>query len=115
MGNSVVLRECVEFILLWTLDTRLSRRCNGITQPMNTNTRNNTSDYLTELPLLLSIDEVADLLRLKRRSITRMLQQGRLKSTKLTRSRGTAGRRLILRSSLEKLIQNGLDDHEATR
>ena len=73
-------------------------------------TAQETSKILPGVPPLLSIDEVASLLRLKRRSVTRMLQQGRLKASKLTRGPGTAGRRLVLRSSVEALIQAGLDE-----
>jgi excisionase family DNA binding protein len=58
----------------------------------------------------LTIQEVATLLRCSNRTIARMLAQGRLRGSKITRSSGTAGRRLILRSELEQLVSAGIDD-----
>lgn len=66
--------------------------------------------HLAGLPPLLSISEVQALLHLKRRSVTRLLAEGRLRGPKITRSSGPAGRRLILRSSLEELIAAGMDE-----
>ena len=73
-------------------------------------TQDRPTSYLSGLSPVLTIDEVASLLRLKRRSVTRMLQTGRLIGSKLTRSGGTAGRRLILRESVERLIAAGMDE-----
>lgn len=72
--------------------------------------RKTTSKLLDGLPLLLSLSETAELLHLTRRSVTRLLAEGRLRGTKITRSRGPAGRRLILRSSVEALVQAGMDE-----
>ncbi len=68
-----------------------------------------SSNYLAELPPLLSIDRTAELLVVTRRTIARMIAEGRLRSTKLTRSSGPGGRRLVLRESVEELIELGMD------
>lgn len=65
---------------------------------------------LADYPILLTIDESADILHVKRRSISRYVAQGLLVATKLKRGSGTAGRRLILRSSVEALIAAGMDN-----
>jgi len=77
---------------------------------MTTPVRSYLVGHLIELPPLLSISEVQGLLHLTRRSVTRLLAEGRLRGPKITRSRGPGGRRLILRSSLEELVQAGLDE-----
>jgi hypothetical protein len=76
-------------------------------------TKQPAKTILNELPPLLPIDAVADLLALKRRSINRLIREGRLTATKLTRSNGRAGRRLVLTSSVEALIVAGMDDSSA--
>ena len=65
---------------------------------------------LADLPPLLTIRQTANLLHLSPRRISEIVQDGRLVTTKITRSSGPAGRRLILRSSVERLIVDGMDD-----
>jgi hypothetical protein len=74
---------------------------------MSTNTQ--TTSFLSDLAPLLSIGETASLLHLSRRRVSDLLSEGRLRGPKITRSRGPAGRRLILRESLEQLIADGMD------
>jgi hypothetical protein len=71
---------------------------------------NHTQTYLGEYRPLLTFAEVEQLLCLKRRSVARLVAQGRLVGPKLTRGSGTAGRRLILRESVERLIRDGMDE-----
>jgi len=61
------------------------------------------------VPPLLTIDETAELLHLSRRRISAMLSEGRLRGSKITRSGGPGGRRLVLRSSIEALIVQGME------
>ena len=58
---------------------------------------------LQELPPFLTREEVANLLRVTIRSISRLVSQGRLRTLKLSRGPG-GGRVLIARRELERFL-----------
>lgn len=68
------------------------------------------TSYLGELPPLMTFAQVGSLLHLSRRRVSALLSEGRLRGPKITRSAGPAGRRLILRDSVEALIRAGMDE-----
>jgi hypothetical protein len=60
-------------------------------------------------PAWLSKNEVAAILHMGLRSVSRLVAARRLVASKITRSSGPGGRVLIDRASLERLITSGLD------
>ncbi|MBN1654386.1 MAG: helix-turn-helix domain-containing protein [Deltaproteobacteria bacterium] len=71
--------------------------------------KNIQTSLLAEYRPLMTFDEVQQLLNLTRRSVARLVSEGRLRGPKITRGSGTSGRRLILRDSVERLIVDGMD------
>jgi excisionase family DNA binding protein len=62
-------------------------------------------ELLSNLPPFLTADEVAELLRVSRRTINDFLAQGRLDSMKITPGPGS-GRRLIPREAVAKFLSS---------
>jgi len=61
-----------------------------------------------QIPIYVTLDEVAQILRLSRTSINRLVRQGRLRSFKNSKAR--SAHRLIAKADLEKFCQEGTRD-----
>jgi|WetSurMetagenome_2_1015567.scaffolds.fasta_scaffold27789_2 hypothetical protein len=77
--------------------------------PLSSTPREAVHALLDTEPAFMSLERVASITDLSVRSVSEYCRKGVLASTKPGRSTGTAGRRLVLRSSLEEFLAAGMD------